>query len=216
MDLIVAFISYLLPIILFLIFCLKKASKGLWVIFFYLVLSFFVDFLIAASDFGHRNQNTITGIFTIAEFTMLAVFFYLSYSSLQLKRFILVATPIVLIILIVNFLRSNRTDFDSVSASIESIALIIFSIIYFFEEINKPQPYLIYSSPNFWIIIAILIYMSSTLFLFIIANNLSTQERDKYWIINKISSILTNIIFCIAFVRNKYAQSSPSLENPSF
>ena len=216
MILLVAFLSYVIPIVLFLLFCFKKAKIGLWVIFFYLLLSFAVDFFTGVSKFGHENARSITSIFTICEFAMLASFFYLSFSNQTFKKITLYIIPVVLIFFVVNFVNSNKKDFDSTSASIESITLIIFSIAYFFGEISKPQPYLIYSSPDFWIVLAILIYMSSTLFLFIIANNLSPQEKEKYWVINRVSNFITNVIFCIAFVRNKYYQADQSAEKPSY
>lgn len=183
--------------------------------FFYVIVSFLIDFLVANTRFGQENKHSITGVFTILEFLTLAIFFQLSYNSGKIKKLSIIITLIVFSFLLANFIKSDRREFDSTSASMESITLIIFSIIYFFEEINKPQPYFIFSSSNFWIVLGILIYMSSTLFLFIIVNNLSPEERDKYWTINTVSSILTNIIFCIGFIRNKYAHSSPSLENSS-
>jgi len=64
------------------------------------------------------------------------------------------------------------------------------------------------SSKKFWIIVAFFLYLSSTLFLFILAAKLSKHERDYYWNINFTFNILKNVLFAIAFVikePNKYA-----------
>ncbi len=61
-----------------------------------------------------------------------------------------------------------------------------------------------------------MIYMSSTLFLFILANNLTEKELQKYWIINNLSNIITNIIFCIAFLVNRFVPQNPSSEKPLY
>ena len=149
---------------------------------------------------------------------MFVTFYYLISTSRIIKRLYFLVSILVLLFLIYNFLQSDKKDFDSISASIESITLISFSVIYFFEQISKPEPTIIYSSPTFWIVLAILLYMSSTLFLFIMANNLPSKLRDKYWMINKISNLISSIIICIAFVLNRKTnqKSNSAIEEPSF
>lgn len=215
MDRLLSFITYSIPIILFLVFCAKKTTRALWVIFFYLLFSFAFDILQASSSFGKGNKHEIWGLYTICEFVFFACFYYIALESPSLKRFILIGSPLILLFIIISYIKSDKNDFDSTSASVESITLIIFSIMYFFEQINRPQTLFIYSSPNFWVVLGILIYMSSVLFLFIIGI-ISPKQAYKYWIINNVSNFITNIIFCIAFVRNKYAFSDPSLEKSSF
>jgi hypothetical protein len=56
--------------------------------------------------------------------------------------------------------------------------------------------------------------MSGTLFLFIVANNITQAERQRYWAINNICSIITNIVFGFAFISIRFSNSS--LEKPSF
>ncbi len=56
--------------------------------------------------------------------------------------------------------------------------------------------------------------MSSTLFLFLVANNVSSDERDKYWVINAISGIVGNIIFCVEFLVNRFGSKKSAYDNP--
>ena len=181
-------ITYILPIILFIVFCMKKATKELWVAFFYLIFSISIDFVTTSNNFGRNHRTAIWGVDTIIEFSFLTIFFYLSSNNQFLTRATKIIGPIILSVIIYSFLKSDKEIFDSTAQFLESITLIIFSISFFFGELNKPQPYSIFSSPNFWIVLAILIYMSSTLFLFIIVNHLSPEQREKYCTLPKNTS----------------------------
>jgi hypothetical protein len=64
-------------------------------------------------------------------------------------------------------------------------------------------------SPTFLIVIALLLYVASTLFLYIIAGQLAEKEREKYWSINNVSNIITNLIFSVAFFLNRYQKKNP-------
>lgn len=68
-------------------------------------------------------------------------------------------------------------------------------------------------SPIFLIVIALLLYVASTLFLYIIASRLSAKDMDKYWSINHVSNILTNLIFSVAFILFRYQKQNPTSEN---
>jgi hypothetical protein len=68
-------------------------------------------------------------------------------------------------------------------------------------------------SPIFLIVIALLLYVASTLFLYVIASQLSEKEMEQYWSINHVSNILTNLIFAVAFYLHRYKYKNPSSEN---
>jgi uncharacterized BrkB/YihY/UPF0761 family membrane protein len=67
-------------------------------------------------------------------------------------------------------------------------------------------------SPVFLIVIALLLYVASTLFLYIIANRLTAKEMEQYWGINHVSNILTNLIFAAAFLLFRFQNKNPSPE----
>ena len=55
-------------------------------------------------------------------------------------------------------------------------------------------------TPIFLVVFAILLYVTSTLFLYIIANSLTLTQFDKYWSINYYANILCNLIYSFAFL----------------
>ena len=65
-------------------------------------------------------------------------------------------------------------------------------------------------NPLFLIVIALLLYVACTLFLFIIANKLSEKEMDKYWgDITVYNNILTNLLFSAAFLLYRFQHKNP-------
>jgi hypothetical protein len=65
-------------------------------------------------------------------------------------------------------------------------------------------------SPVFLIVIALLLYVASTLFLYIIASRLSDKEIEQYWAINHIANILMNLIFSVAFILYHSQKKNPT------
>jgi hypothetical protein len=202
-----AFFSYLIPIILFLVFARRRSGLGLWVIFFYILISYSFDIFNAIAPFGKDHEEEAFAVFTIFEFSAFATFFYLAISSVSVRKFILLSSILILVFLTISFYKSDKSSFDSISASTESITMIVFSILFFFEELKKPMPYILYSYPNFWIVFGILVFMAATLFLFITANKLSPEEHSKYWIILNVANIISNLIFGIGFIRARFLPS---------
>ena len=98
---------------------------------------------------------------------------------------------------------SGNHNFDSLSVTLECIILIAFCILFFYEQINKPEIILIYESYSFWAVAAILLYLAGGLFFYIYVENLTKAERNSYWNIIYTVNILKNIIFSIVFLMRK-------------
>jgi hypothetical protein len=122
--------------------------------------------------------------------------------------------PVFLILALYFIFNKNKSnDFDAIPASLESTLIIIFCVCFFFEQIRDMEVSFIYSSKTFWIIVAILIYMSATFFLFISAQYFTQEERKAYWFINFISNVIKNILLAIAFIMPNY-KPRPFNESP--
>lgn len=193
--------SALLPIIVGLLFFNRIREWHLWVIFFYCLYSFGNDYLIIYRFKHHLTYKKFLFTFTIIEYLVFAGFLWSILKNELLRKILLgVSIAFTLFCLYPLLIRPKIGNFDSVQTSIEAIVVIIFSLIYLFEEINKPQVAFIYSSYKFWVIIGMFLYMAGTFFLFIYASTLSAKEVNSYWIINYISNILKNVLFALAIV----------------
>ena len=85
---------------------------------------------------------------------------------------------------------------------VETVLIISMCIFYFFDQLKQPNTYLIYTTIDFWIIIAFLIYLSGTFFLYLYADNMnkSAEFRRQYFLINSSFYILKNILLGIAML----------------
>lgn len=207
-------ISGILPIIFFLIFLKRNKERKLWVVFIYVTLSFLTDFTFSALPKDAPIKFYVFSFFTVIEYTLFSLFLYLSFKSGLIKRIVAVVLPVFLILALYFIFNKNKSnDFDAIPASLESTLIIIFCVCFFFEQIRDMEVSFIYSSKTFWIIVAILIYMSATFFLFISAQYFTQEERKAYWFINFISNVIKNILLAIAFIIPNY-KPRPFNESP--
>jgi hypothetical protein len=194
--------SGILPIFFFFLYLNRNKKEGLWVIFLYVMVSFLTDFSFEIFKFKINPELSfiIFSLFTVLEYTFFTTFIYLNFKK-QLFRNILVYSSILFYTFcILSFYYTDGYTFDSLPASIESILVIVFCILFFFEQINTPETSFIYSTKKFWIVTAFLIYLSGTLFLFVYASNITENEQNLYWPINYVFNILKNIIITLAFL----------------
>jgi hypothetical protein len=148
--------------------------------------------------------------YTIVEYSFFALFFYNTFKNKKTKYIAIMGTLLFYSIVSITFYERNTRAFDSLSASMEAILMIIYSIVFLYIQITSPEIVYLYSTKKFWIVIAIFLYFSSTLFLFVFAADFTNPQNSSYWIINNLFEILKNCLFCISFAMKK----SDSNQNP--
>jgi len=91
-------------------------------------------------------------------------------------------------------------SFDSFASGIESIIVNLLAVYYLFSEIKNSDNLVLYSTFNFWVIIAFLILFSGTLFLYLLTDSLKKDIHFQklYFIINISFNILKNILLSVA------------------
>jgi hypothetical protein len=176
-------------------------SLALRVIFIYIIYSFINDVIIFLLTGQKISISIPLSLFTVIEYSLFSLYFYSLTDSRNFRRFVrFISVPFYAFALLNFFFLGRSKQFDSMPASFEAFLIIIYSIYYFYEQLNKPQVAFIYSTFHFWISIGIFIYIAGTFFLFVQYSILSDNERNNFWIINLISNILKNILFSISFI----------------
>jgi hypothetical protein len=117
------------------------------------------------------------------------------------------------VIAIINFSHGGTSNFDSLSASVEAILIIIYSLLFLYGQIKDPAILFVYNTKKFWVVSAFFIYFSSTLFLFLYAATFTKQEHNNYWYINNLFDIIKNILFCIAFTMKTSSKPRNPIED---
>lgn len=193
-------ISPLLPIVVFLSFRKRNDRKALWVIFIYTIFAFLFDCVHSLNITPHV-EFTLYRVFTIIEY-MCFSYYLSSILQFKLKNWLILIIGIIIVAFNIKYLSSSQIveEFDAVTTSIEAIFIIMLCIIHFYEVIQKNTVSIIYADKSFWLVAAMLVYLSANLFLFITSKYLTPEERTFYWFINDTSNTLKNILFTIAFL----------------
>jgi hypothetical protein len=199
-----AFFAEILPIILYLLFLKRNRGEGLWVIFLYCVLSVLTEMLFLVT-----HQSIVYSGWIVLQFLLFSFFFY---SSLKNRRFKFI--PIFGAFIFCGFIIFNYANkkFDSISASLASVLVIIYCLLLLYEQIKDPNTVFVYYDKKFWVIIAFLIYFASTTFLYLFFSTLTVEQRHSYWAINNFFEILKNILFSVSFIMKKHHNTQMATE----
>ncbi len=184
----------------------KGQSRSTLVIFIYALLSLISDTLILFV-FGKMPIERLNfflnidfSVFTVVEFTCFCLLFSYVLSNKQAVRFsnivIYVFAPLSLLNYILIY--SNGGKMDTIPVVFQAIVGMSLSIYFFLEQMRNPKTLFIYSTPAFWSVTSILIYLSGTFFVFLLSSNISQEELDMYWPINYFFNILKNLLFGVA------------------
>jgi hypothetical protein len=181
----------------------RHKAGGLWVIFIYMVYSLVTELVNFIMQYDHHVTSYFNfNLFGIIEYCLLTYYIRSRIRNTTLKSLILILSGLFLIVSIIRISGHYFNVYDSLSNGLESILLIIYSIFYFFEQISKPSHIFFYSIPEFWIIVAILLYFSGTFFIDTYAQGLIEDQsfKVKYSVINNSFAILQNLLFGVAMI----------------
>jgi len=177
------------------------------VLFIYVLVSLSCDIILKT----HKSKEfpnltyTVLSFFTILEYTFFSLFLFLIIRNKYLKRIIAFISILFLAFSLVYYFLNigNPKKFDSPSASIESILIIGFCILFLFDQLNTPEIVIIYESHRFWVITGFLIYMAGGLFLFIYADDFTKEQKNYYWTINSFINLVKDIFIGVAIIMKK-------------
>ena len=168
-------------------------------IFFYVLTSFISNFLLGAFQ---KNAFEIISVYALVEYSFFSIFFYLCIRNKKFKKLILLIYAVSLGFEIFLFYLP-KSNFDFWAPLITAILIVIYSVFFFYEQVNSPETLFIYQSYKFWIVVGCIIYLSGTLFLFLYTSDLKDKQKNILWNINVVFEIIKNIFFSIAFIMAK-------------
>lgn len=111
-------------------------------------------------------------------------------------------TVLIGVYLLYDLFSAANNSFDSVPSGITSLVFLIYCIFYLFERVNDPTSLFLYSSPVFWVVVALIIYSAGTFFPFIYAQSHMKEDefRSEYNLIHDILYIFKNILLACAML----------------
>lgn len=195
MSLILYFVSFMMLIPIFIGFGKSiYKSADYKSVFWLLIISLGIE--IITLILMKRNINTlgVFNCFTILEFVFLSSFYSNFTNSVKKTYFNKIVLLIFLVISVIDlFFINGFKRVNTLTVSIESITLIVYSLISFYLIMSRMLFDKLLDAPFFWINIAVLFYFSGSLFLFLFGNYLISQGNKTYMEMYKIHTFVNAV-----------------------
>lgn len=160
-------------------------------------------------------------VFTAFEFLFYAFLFFLNYKKDVFKKIALIFIPLYLIAVVINlsFFQGLNKTFHSYTFLLGSFFIVAFCCCYFYESVLPDQiDQQLSKQPFFWICSGLLIFylgsvIINALFQYLVSNDLQSEGKKIYNIINRSLNVILYSSFCISFYlcrNHRKTSSSPS------
>lgn len=195
------------------VFCPNDRKPKNFLLGAILLLYFSIFFVL---NFFFEQSGSFLGIklyyflYTLLEYLTLTFIFYYFLDNRTARRVIVALTVFFVVFLICFYLIVNIKRLDSFPIGIESIIVLVYTVLYFYNILKTASNESIIEKSSFWFIIGILIYISFTFFFNILANSLDREIINSYFHYSYLGDILKNILFTIGiYFLSKEAKSVP-------
>ncbi len=207
-------LSLLLPIIIFLI---TKGSRNVVfkrIIFLFFCLSIFNELLNNFTYVRYPAIFNLNGIcFAFIKILLICLVFR-SIATTSLLRTTAIYGYIIYAVALFLFwlFFADSSDYNKTPSSFQSLLLLVLSILFYYEQIKKPEALFIYALPEFWYVTGVFLHASGTFFIFIFAKLWLADKSyvAEYTIIHSGLSIINNLFISFAIWKQF---KDPSLVN---
>lgn len=170
-------------------------------ILYLVLLSFFTEIVAEWVLYNDGNQNLVYFIFTLTEFLLLTyVFAWGIFPFLSLHFFKRISLFFFLYVIVDMIWISGLQQFNNYSTAVESLIVIFYALTFFYKTLQELKIRYLEREPLFWISTGVLLYFSSSLFIFLFTNYVNSSERALFiiWGIHGIFSLGLNLFYSIA------------------
>lgn len=164
-------------------------------------MSFFCD-LVEFPLHYWRINNYAGDLYRLTEFTLLLILYYKILGNPRMFKTYLILGLLYILFFVSNLLFLQQEKINSYTNTISALIFIVLAVGFFYKLMQDLPALQIYQLPMFWINVAILVYFSGNLFLFILSHYLVAIMKDNlmvYWSFHNGLSILKNILFTVGF-----------------
>ena len=138
--------------------------------------------------------------YTFLEYLSFSFILYHIIGGKKIRRLMIISLIFFTIFMTIHLLFTTDKRIDSIPIGVETILILVFIYYYFFNSFQDDDNNKLYKDPGFWFVIGMLVYLGSTFFFNILANNVDTEFMKKYWHFTFLGDILKNIIFSIGIL----------------
>ncbi len=167
---------------------------------FFLVSAVFDLMLQLVMRMGINNNHPLIYIFVIVSILFFAAIYFYAFFNPTLKKVILILSAIALLITLFNVIFIERIwDYPSLSITVLGVLLILFSLGYFYQLLNRQEFVHIEKQGLFWINTGVLFYFSINLFLFMLFRQI-LLKHPGYYMIHDVTNIITNVLYSVGLL----------------
>lgn len=212
----IARFSVLVPVIFY--FFSKSKDKKSQVLFYFLIFIILHQVIYNSLSIREsRYTEPFNAFYTPLE--LLFTSYYIRYFlSTQTYKKIILSSLIIYFFCWTPLLIMGKTQ-DNVSyiRAVTYSLILIYCLLYFYEQMRIPQTLFIYSQRQFWGIAGFLLFAAGTFFIFLFdqfSNNIR-EFMQQYVYIHAVLFIIRNLFFAITFIikpeKMPFADISPSV-----
>lgn len=153
----------------------------------------------------HKKVNNLPlfHLFTLIELLFLGWVYEQAFKDLLLKKIVAVLTVLLGVFTVgSSLLLESIWTFNSISATTESVYLIVLSLLLFRQLLLQKEVMFLDRHPLFWLNSGVLLYFAGNLFVFMLQHAIagSPQQGYVYGIVHSGINILANLLFGIALL----------------
>lgn len=180
----------------FLISCYKysKLSQELKQITYYIFLSIITEMVVLVYSRNHWENLSLLHFYTLAEFFILYRFFLISLKGFIPSRVIHGIGICFLVLSGLNSIFLQRLDqYNSNARGVCAFLIILGTLALFFRIISEMKVLRLGKYPLFWINAGLLVYFSSSFFLFIMSNyilHLNNTLNVYIWMVHAVLNVI--------------------------
>jgi len=202
--------SILMPVIIALA-KYRIIGRSLKLLLLYLLVSGGINLLAILNS--HSNNLPLLHIYTVAEFILLILYFKSITSSpraLLVYRFLLFFFPLLCLINVIFF--QSKFQYNSYVRPLEALVLIGCCFYYFYNSAATDTVVPWGRSPTNWINSGILLYFSTSLFLFIFSNVIhQVLSREAKTILLNLHDTLVLVMYLLFAIGIRQCRKSPTI-----
>ncbi len=165
-------------------------------------------------DLSRTTKHYFKTSYTLFEYGIFAFIFWVTIRNKNLKKFIVLSSAGFFVFQVVYALTSKIQRLDSVPIGIETILVLIYIFLFFYEFSKNLNTLYVYNHYGFWIAVGILIYLGGSFFFYLSINQLSVEEINTFGDLTYLAEVIKNILFALALYMYVRHHNEPTEKKP--
>lgn len=196
-----SFISIFIPVVVGL-FCYRRVFTTSKILIVFLVTTAILEIIGTVACYFYWNNLFLFHLHTYIEFAAYSIILSRLIRSKVVKQIITALISAFILFSLVNSLfLEDITGFNSIQRHIEATLIIGYCLVYVFE-LKQYNDFSLSENPYLIFALALLLYFSGSLFLFIFSRSMFATGDDSDWVIHGYLNIFLNLIFAIVIGRS--------------